>query len=326
MRPYIANTDPNWFDFLEQIAGASTSEPHCVPEVNFWFPNAREPVIRSISAGTPVFFRRKSPDCAIAGVGYFASFQMLPLDDAWMAFGVGNGDPEERRFRTRIRAYRTKEDRGSADLDRPLACMALRAAEFWPRSKWIPWKEQQGFRKPIVTGKFEDDPTLISLLMAAIGDARTVWNDEFTPSFKLPEGDERNWRESARQVVREGQATFRLRLLDAYGHQCAITGEHTVPVLDAAHIIPYNGRASNHVQNGLVLTKEFHALFDRGYVTIDPSSLRVRISAKLREDFQNGRRYYPYDGQALATLPRIESLRPSIAALTWHNRHVFKAS
>lgn len=41
-------------------------------------------------------------------------------------------------------------------------------------------------------------------------------------------------------------------------------------VLDAAHIQPCLGPRSNHPQNGLVLTKEFHALFDRGYVTVTP--------------------------------------------------------
>ncbi len=53
----------------------------------------------------------------------------------------------------------------------------------------------------------------------------------------------------ARDVRREGQGTFRSRLLDAYGRRCAITGEHTEIVLDAAHIQPSAGPRSNHVQN-----------------------------------------------------------------------------
>ncbi len=73
----------------------------------------------------------------------------------------------------------------------------------------------------------------------------------------------------AEQVRREGQGTFRARLLEAYEGQCAITGEHTEPVLDAAHIQPYLGPASNHVQNGLLLTQELHTLFDRGLVCVE---------------------------------------------------------
>jgi len=95
-------------------------------------------------------------------------------------------------------------------------------------------------------------------------------------------------------------------------------------MLDAAHIQPYLGPASDHVQNGLVLTKEFHALFFCGYVTVTPQ-MRVRVSPQLRSEFHNGRRYYPYDGQSLAKLPRDAGARPSAAALAWHGVNVFRA-
>ena len=78
---------------------------------------------------------------------------------------------------------------------------------------------------------------------------------------------------------------------------------------------------SNHLQNGLLLTKEFHTLFDRGYVTVTPD-YRVRVSPRLRSDWQNGRRYYPYDGQPLLQL-LDQSSRPSAAVLAWHNEKRF---
>jgi putative restriction endonuclease len=169
--------------------------------------------------------------------------------------------------------------------------MVLRAVEFWSQEHWIPWSETEGFQDPTVSGKFEDDPVRVARLMAAIG---------------------------------EGQASFRLRLLNAYESQCAVTGEHTTPVLDAAHIHPYSGPVSNHLQNGLLLTKEFHALFDRGCVTVTPE-FRVRVSPLVRSKFRNGRRYYPYDGQPLARLPAAREARPSAKALAWHVEHVFRA-
>lgn len=101
-----------------------------------------------------------------------------------------------------------------------------------------------------------------------------------------------------------------------------LTGEHTGPVLDAAHIQPYLGPLSNHVQNGLLLTKEFHALLDQGYVGITPD-YEVRISERLREDWHNGHRYYPFDGQRLR-LPTDEKQRPSRDALAWHYDRLFK--
>jgi putative restriction endonuclease len=147
--------------------------------------------------------------------------------------------------------------------------------------------------------------------------------EEFAPSFELVEADERQLV-LAKSVCREGQGAFRTRLLSAYGARCAITGEHTVPVLDAAHVQPYLGPRSNHIQNGLLLTKEFHALLDEGLVTVTPDYV-VRVSPRIRERWKNGHRYYPFDGRALQALPDSAAERPSSAALEWHNRRVFVA-
>jgi len=119
-----------------------------------------------------------------------------------------------------------------------------------------------------------------------------------------------------------GQGTFRSRLLDAYGRRCAITGERTEPVLDAAHIQPYHGPGSNHLQNGILLTKEFHTLFDAGYVGITPDH-RVLISDRLHEDWENGRRYYEFRDHALEQIPSDPRVQPSAAALEWHLEKVF---
>jgi putative restriction endonuclease len=77
------------------------------------------------------------------------------------------------------------------------------------------------------------------------------------------------------------------------------------------------------VQNGLLLTKEFHALYDAGYVAITPDH-EVRVSERLRTDWSNGRRYYPYDGKPMIHLPSDPAMRPSRDALAWHLEHVFK--
>src|SRR5688500_12535123 len=77
---------------------------------------------------------------------------------------------------------------------------------------------------------------------------------ELQAPFELVETDHRRWI-SVPAAVREGQGTFRARLLDAYGRRCAVTGERTEPVLAAAHIQPYLGARSNHIQNGILLTQ-----------------------------------------------------------------------
>jgi putative restriction endonuclease len=332
--PYVANTDRQWFDYLSTIATRTGSPTRIgtVDEANFWFPNAQSPHITSIVPGTPVFLRLKRPEYSIAGVGFFASYRMLALDDAWLAFGRTNGDPDYDRFYRRILTYRIGRrtvEVGTEDANRamrsPLACMVLRGVELWPRQTWIPWGPSEGFASQIVTGKFESNPERSARLLAAIQTVGEIRAAEFSERFNLVDADGRTWRQRSAQAVREGQSTFRLRLLDAYDGQCAITGEHTIPVLDAAHIQPYLGAASNHVQNGLLLTKEFHTLFDRGYITVT-DDYRVRVSPELKSEFGNGRRYYPYDGKPLAKLPSAPALLPSPKALKWHGEFVFRAS
>lgn len=96
-----------------------------------------------------------------------------------------------------------------------------------------------------------------------------------------------------------------------------------MPVLDAAHIQPYLGPASNHVKNGIVLRSDLHELFDRGYVTVTPE-LRIRVSDRIRAEFENGRDYYALQDNQVKVRPRRDEERPSTEALAWHNEHVFR--
>jgi predicted restriction endonuclease len=119
---------------------------------------------------------------------------------------------------------------------------------------------------------------------------------------------------------------FRLKsphhAIAGYGRRCAFTGERTELVLDAAHIQPYLGPRSNHLQNGLLLTKEFHTLFDHGYVTVSPDH-QILVSPRLRAEWRNGKRYYEFDGKPLRS-PDIPLAVPSPAALAWHRERVFR--
>ena len=315
---FVANTDRAWFDFF-----AGRSRDGRVDEVNFWLPRAITPM-REMAAGELIFFRLKKPDYAIAGYGFFAHFQALDLDLAWQTLGEKNGDPTRERFFDRIGRYRGIDLLLPTAPRTPIGCTILRDAVFWPPERWIPWSADRNWHPNIVQGRTERDPASVAVLMAAVRlDQVQPPAELMTERFQLLDEDERAWA-VREQSVREGQGTFRLRLLKAYG-RCAITGEHTPIVLDGAHIQPYLGPRSNHLQNGVLLTKEFHALFDAGYVTITPD-LKVRVSERLRLDWQNGHRYYPYDGKALVAIPADALLAPSRDALAWHGQHKFLAA
>ena len=93
-------------------------------------------------------------------------------------------------------------------------------------------------------------------------------------------------------------------------------------MLDAVHIQPYLGPASNHPQNGLVLRTDLHRLYDAGYVTVTPE-LKLKVSRRLQDEFQNGRAYYSLDGAELA-VPIHPGALPSRGALAWHQENVFR--
>jgi len=317
MHPFIALTDWNWFQFFSSRPDA----PGPIDEANFWQPKAKRPMAK-LTPGTPVFFRLKKPRYAIAGYGFYANFVALRIGQAWEFFGTGNGDPTRESFVRRIGRYRgldPAQDHPGGWA--PLGCTVLRDCMFWPEDRWIPWGKEQGWAPNIVQGKAERDAIRASNLLGEIQyDSLFAPEDLADEPFELVEMDERE-RVTATQAVRRGQGTFRSRLLETYSRRCAITGEHTEIVLDAAHIQPYLGPRSNHVQNGLLLTKEFHALFDEGYATVTPD-YRVKISGRLRDEWENGHRYYPFDDQPLMVMPD-SAQRPSREVLEWHGRKVF---
>ena len=314
---FVANTDWDWFEFLSDHADAKRH----VDEVNFWSPRATRPMAKFI-LGEPVFFRLKKPRYAVAGHGFFAGFHVVDLDTAWDMFTWKNGDPSKDRFLSRIGKYRGVDLRNPRSLREPIGCMVLRDAVFWPQERWLPWGDDAGWSANIVQGRTETTTANVDRLMSALRAEELELPADLADSFIPLDVDERRVAATT-SIVREGQGAFRLRLLHAYDGRCAITGEHTEPVLDAAHIQPYVGAKSNHIQNGLLLTKEFHALFDRGYVTVTPD-LEVCVSTRLKSEWKNGKRYYPYDGERLVVVPGSKSERPSPEALEWHNHTVFR--
>jgi putative restriction endonuclease len=139
------------------------------------------------------------------------------------------------------------------------------------------------------------------------------------PDLTDDAGDDRpfypkNAREARERILRSikarrGQRKFRDALLSAYDGACAISGCRVLGVLEAAHIVPYEGRATNHVTNGLLLRADLHTLFDSGLISIDAKRQTVRLDPSLRES-----EYWAFHGRKLR-LPRKVSQRPSAAAL-----------
>lgn len=113
-------------------------------------------------------------------------------------------------------------------------------------------------------------------------------------------------------AMRQGQPQFRAELLEAYSRRCAVTGTDAIQALEAAHIRPFAGPDTNHIQNGMILRSDIHSLFDRGLVGVEPDDYSVVIS-----DVLSNSSYSDYE-QMRIRLPKEKKNRPSADALWQH--------
>lgn len=121
-----------------------------------------------------------------------------------------------------------------------------------------------------------------------------------------------------RQItVRRGQPGFRAALLRAYGGRCAITRYDAVEALEAAHIQPYRGPASNVITNGLPLRSDIHTLYDLDLIAIEPDTHEIVLSPRLY-----GTQYSSLAGAKLLD-PEREAHRPNHRVLLsrWEDFH-----
>lgn len=307
MKYWVGVTDNAWYDFLSHEDG--------IDEVNFWHPSGRRP-FTGLPEGTPFLFKLKRPYHHVAGGGYFIKYESLPLPLAWDAFDRKNGAASYGELARMIGPLRANDD----GLTPEIGCSILGAPFFLPRKEWIPVDDL--FPSNVVVGKTFDTTqpagaTLWSTLQARL--AMIPARSMVVADAELPAtyGEPRLIR------PRRGQGAFKALVTNAYQRRCAITGEHTLPVLEAAHIRPFGKEGFNNTYNGLLLRSDFHKLFDVGLVTVTPD-LRVQVSSRIREEWYNGKVYYRLHGQPLAVLPLDERDRPRDDLLRWHNENVFE--
>jgi putative restriction endonuclease len=307
----VAVTDSGWSSFL--------AEHPEIREVNFWRPSAR----RGFRAPdfSPFLFKLKSPANAICGFGYFVSYSPLPAWLAWETFGFGNGTPSFGELQGRLAEIRRRIRYRSDGRGDYIGCTLLVQPVFFPPAAWIP--QPADWRARTVTDTKYD---------LSRGEGRRVWEACLATARSLGAADplrredsEHAARFGSPHLVRPrlGQNTFRIAVLDAYGRSCAVTTEHSLPALEASHIRPYGLGGTHEVGNGLLLRADIHRLFDKGYVTVTPDH-KLLVSPKLREEFSNGKSYYPLDGTTVR-VPRSFKHQPLSELLRWHNENLFAA-
>ena len=155
----------------------------------------------------------------------------------------------------RARVARYRKEPLDVRTDYSIGCRILEQPFFWPRELWLPIADR--WAPSIVVGKGFD---------TVAADGRYLWDavrerlaaTALAPSNPLFEvaryGDPRLVQ------PRLGQGTFRVAVTDSYSRRCAVTGERTLPVLDAAHIKAYGAGGDHEVSNGILFRSDIHKL------------------------------------------------------------------
>ncbi len=311
MKFYLGVTNNKWYTYLSKIS----------PEdINFWQPGGKTN-FRLLQQGAPFLFKLASPLNMIGGIGFFSSQTFLPINVAWDIFMNRNGCDVFREFKQLIIQYRKDKE----NTNPIIGCIVLTNPIFFKKEDWIDASKYWS-KSGIVQGKSFDTETIMGselwqkidkvlqkyLLQSVSGNTENqlILNDTEWPGYG----------KSILQKVRVGQGAFRVLVTDAYSRKCSISGEKTLPVLEAAHIKPYNLEGPHIISNGLLLRSDMHKLFDNGYITIT-KDYKVEVSKAIKEEFENGKEYYQYHGKELMYLPKRNIDRPNERFIEWHNNN-----
>ena len=313
MKFYLGVTDNKWFNYLSRI------NPE---DINFWQPSGTVN-FKGLTSGAPFLFKLKNPLNAIGGIGFFSSHTFLPISVAWDTFKNRNGCETFDEFSRMILNYRSDRN----NINPTIGCIVLTNPIFFRKEDWIDTPKDWG--NGIVQGKSyyteaeigKDIWHKVEVLLEKYLHINSI--DEGKSQFLLEEPESPAYGNSILTKVRLGQGAFRVLITDAYSRRCTITGEKTLPVLEAAHIKPFAESGPHFISNGILLRSDMHKLFDCGYLTIT-KNLKVEVSSRIKEEFQNGKEYYQYHGKDLQFLPNREIDRPNENFINWHNAIKYK--
>ena len=146
-----------------------------------------------------------------------------------------------------------------------IGCIAVAQPVFFPPDEWV--EVPKNWSRNIVSGRAYD---------LTLGEGLLLWQTCLERAARTQLAAE--WTTEAIELRRHGKpqlmhprlgrASFRLAVLDAYDGACAVTTEHSLPAVDAAHIRPWKDGGRHEIPNGIPLRRDIHRLFDLGFVTV----------------------------------------------------------
>ena len=168
---------------------------------------------------------------------------------AWETFGTANGCETLSEFVHLIAKHRQEPADRRTALAWDIGCTILTEIHYYPESEWLDFPFPPG----LVQGKSlevssDEGARIWDHMQAFFGNQHLLAgsNSLSQNPFSLVQETRAAY---TTETVKErlGQGAFRVMVLDAYHRRCSVTGERTLPVVEAAHIQQYVSPSSNHV-------------------------------------------------------------------------------
>lgn len=109
--------------------------------------------------------------------------------------------------------------------------------------------------------------------------------EELSPDYFTPTVTER----SGLVVSRVGQGAYRKSIINRWEGQCAVTGFNDLQILIASHIHPWKDASNEErldINNGILLSPTYDALFDRHLITFDNNGKIVLAESVKSLEFE----------------------------------------
>lgn len=191
----------------------------------------------------------------------------------WVEFGGGgrkndpNGLPAQKRNgrESAEAAWQWVEEHLLTNQD--LVSQPMKFHDLWPYDPNSPHMAEilWGTQRPLGYRVGTNDETPNSSAAAPPDQQRSLFDDlRDVKKYERPE--------------RPNQAAFRLAVFERYGARCSFCHVAFEQLLDAAHIIGWNEKGADIVENGIVLCKLHHCALDAGMIRIHPGTLELRCS------------------------------------------------
>lgn len=115
----------------------------------------------------------------------------------------------------------------------------------------------------------------------SLGDIEQIFDIEFDVELDI--------EETKKPKNNRDDENFRERVRNMYNNKCIITGVNVI-ICDVAHILEYSKCKTVNEKydpyNGLLFSKNMHALFDKYYFSIEPNTYKIKLN-RNKENIDN---------------------------------------